>query len=169
MIPAVPIIASAVLQAIGGLAVPYLKRVLLGENQGLAGQVIDQLASAAGIPVADLPAVAKSDPGIIEQAAMAVEPDAASAWIESQRLTNESVAMDYAKEPWWAWAWRPFWMWLLAALWVHALVLQPYARVLLGQDLQPVDAGLLMTLTGVFVAFYMGGHTAKSLLAGRAK
>jgi hypothetical protein len=73
-----------------------------------------------------------------------------------------------AKEETWTWAWRPAWMWLLAFIWTYALVLRPLVNASLGASIEGIDLSVLMTLTGAYLALYMGGHTAMNIF-GRQK
>ncbi|THK38638.1 hypothetical protein EHS39_09020 [Ensifer sp. MPMI2T] len=159
-------IGAIILDVAAGLGVPYIKKILtdLTGAGPIAGEVIDAIAKEAGVTPAEIPTIAKEAPGTLESAIVKAEPAAAELWIsyvESQRLMGETIALDYEKEPWWAWAWRPLWMWLLGFLWGYVFVAQPILKAALLKDLQTVDVTLLMTVTGIFVTFYMGGHTAK--------
>lgn len=161
------VIGAIILDVAAGLGVPYIKKVLTDLTGGgsIAGEVIDAIAKEAGVDPEAIPALPKDQ---LEEAILKAEPQAAELWIsyiESQRLMGDTIELDYAKEPWWAWAWRPLWMWLLGFLWLYVLVAQPVVKALLLPDLEAVDVALLMTVTGVFVTFYMGGHTAKDWIS----
>jgi hypothetical protein len=60
--------------------------------------------------------------------------------------------------------WRPAMMWLIGFLWFNNLFLTPLlfnAILKLNVPLAPFDA--LITLTGIYLALYMGGHTLKQV------
>jgi hypothetical protein len=60
--------------------------------------------------------------------------------------------------------WRPAMMWLIGFLWFNNLFLTPLlfnAILKLNMPLAPFDA--LITLTGIYMALYMGGHTIKQV------
>jgi hypothetical protein len=60
--------------------------------------------------------------------------------------------------------WRPAMMWLIGFLWFNNLSLTPLlfnAILKLDVPLAPFDA--LITLTGIYLALYMGGHTLKQV------
>jgi hypothetical protein len=63
--------------------------------------------------------------------------------------------------PWWGWAWRPLTMWLLAFLWLWNVVILHVANAIWRIALPVTDLGLLFSLTAVYMALYMGGHTVK--------
>ena len=67
------------------------------------------------------------------------------------------------------WGWRPAFMWLLALFWAMNLVITPVflnGILGLGVPLAPFDA--LITLTGLYLALYMGGHTVLRALRERS-
>lgn len=163
-------IGAIILEAAGGLAVPIIKKIL-GERLGgaggeLAGNVIDIIAEKAGVPADEIPQVPQKE---LEGAIVAAEPEAVellSEHVESQRLMNETLKAELDKGgPTWTWAWRPGWMWLLGFVWLYALILRPLANAALAVSIEAVDLTILMTLTGVFTGLYMGGHTAKDIVA----
>lgn len=164
-------LAAILLGAAADLAVPIVKKILgdaIGGKGGeLAGHVIDTVAEKIGVPAQDIPEMIRLDPDRVEGAllsAEAVAPELVLAHVESQRLMNENLKAEQDKGgPAWAWAWRPAWMWLLAAIWTYALVLRPLVNAAAGAAIEPVDLSVLMTLTGAYLALYMGGHTAKAL------
>lgn len=157
---------AAILGVAGNLAVPYIKKILtstFGAGGKLAGDVVDQVARHLGVSADEIPSVPEAE---VADALVQVEPYAAEIWaamVQSQALTLDSIKLDYAKEPWWAWAWRPAWMWILAAVWIYALIIQPIVKAVWVPDLAFIDMSILMALTGLMMTLYMGGHTVKSV------
>lgn len=144
-----------------------LERSLGSTAGGIAGSVIDAIADQAGVPVESLD---KTDPSILGEAIKAVEletPDLIFAFVEQQKETNRLLLAEMDRGTLWTWAWRPFWMWFLAFLWAWALVVTPTVNAIVGSSVPLVDLSILMTLTGFYTAFYMGGHTVKQFTKGR--
>lgn len=163
-------IAAILLEAAGSLAVPVIKKIL-GDKIGgaggeLAGNVIDIIAGQAGVPVEKLPDV---KPAELDKAIVAAEPMAVellTLHVESQRLMNENLQAELDKGgPVWTWGWRPGWMWLLAVFWLYALILRPVVNAAFGASIEALDMGVLMTLTGLYMTAYLGGHTVKDVVA----
>jgi hypothetical protein len=78
---------------------------------------------------------------------------------QEQRHMSEILARE-DKGPWWQHAWRPAMMWLIGFLWLNNLFLTPLlfnAILKLGVPLAPFDA--LITLSGLYMSLYLGGHT----------
>lgn len=148
---------------------PLLKSVLtkhVGPLAGsVAGDVIDAVAKNAGVTVDALPSVAADDLTKAVQATEAETPEILAQWVESQKLANELQVAEMAKEPLWAWGWRPAWMWFLGFLWAWLVVMVPLANAITGARITTVDAQTLFTLTGAYLALYMGGHTVKSVFS----
>ena len=162
-------LASILLDAAGKLAVPVIKKVL-GEKLGggavgdIADKVIDVIAEKAGVPAERLPELPEP---VLQEAIIEAEPVAAEVLVqhvESQRLMNETLKAEMEQGgPTWTWAWRPFWMWLLALLWTYAFIGRPLANAAFGWTIETLDLGVLMGLTTLYVALYMGGHTVKAV------
>lgn len=142
---------------------PLVKGILEKHVGPLAGSVaetvIGTIAEKAGTTVDDL---ASRTDGQLEEAVTETEaetPELVSAWVEQQRLANELQTAEITKEASWTWAWRPAWMWLLGFLWTYSLVFRPLANAAFGASIESVDLPTLMTLTGAYLALYMGGNT----------
>lgn len=164
------LLTGILIDAAGKVGAPIVKGLLekyLGGTAGeMGGKVIDAIAEKAGVPPADLPTVPADDLGAAVQAVEAETPELVAQWVESQRLSNELMQAEMDKDGGtWTWAWRPAWMWLLAFLWTYALVLRPLANAAIGAAIEAVDVSMLMTLTGAYLALYMGGHTAKRIFS----
>jgi hypothetical protein len=162
-------IAGTILDAAAELAVPRIKTMLqekFGTGGKVAGKVIDKVAEKAGVSPEAIPKLGTDK---LQQAIIETESDSVELWelyIQSQSLMNDTIALDYKKEQWWAWGWRPAWMWLLGFLWAYQLMLQPIIRASLLPDLEMLDSADLLAVSGIFMALYMGGHTAKKVIPG---
>lgn len=164
-------IGSIVLSTVGSIAAkvgaPLIKGLVEKHAGPIAGSVtgavLEAIASKLGVPADEIP---NASPAAIERAVVEVEAESAdviAAWSEQQRLANELMTAEMTTEPVWTWAWRPAWMWLLAFLWTYGLVIRPLVNAALGSSIEVLDLGTLMTLTGVYVGLYMGGHTVKDV------
>jgi hypothetical protein len=162
------ILAGILIAAAGKVGAPLIKGVLekhLGGAAGdLAGTIIDTIAEHAGVPVDKLPDL---PPAQIEEAVRRVEeitPALILAQVEQQREANRLMLAEMDKgEAGWTWMWRPAWMYLLAFFWIWTVVVVPIVRLGTGSAVElPVDPATLMTLTGLYLGLYMGGHTIKA-------
>ena len=70
--------------------------------------------------------------------------------------------------PTWTWAWRPGWMWFFAFLWFWALVASPMINAVWMLGLPSIDLAILLSLNGLYMALYMGGHTVKAWIGRKA-
>lgn len=169
---------SAIAGILAGIAAKVgagLVEKVLGDRFGPAGgklaeTVIGEIAERAGVSPPALPELAggnAADRRIVEKAVTAVEagmPELILAHVEQQREANRLMLAEMDKEPVWAWAWRPGWMWLLALMWLCRLLVIPVADGISGGDIAgSIDISVMLTLTGYFLALYMGGHTLKDL------
>lgn len=164
------IVLSAVIAAAKRVGAPLVKSLLEkhvgGAASDIGGQIIDAIAEKADVSPVELEDVAEED---LDMAVASVEheaPELVAEYVKSQQLAVDlmKAEMDKGGDATWTWAWRPFWMWLLAALWLYGLVLRPLANAALGATIEGVDLPLLMTLTGMYLALYMGGHTVKDFV-----
>lgn len=167
MAPLIPILIGIASQ----VGAPIIKGILtkhVGEIAGSAAeQVIKTVAEQAGATPETLETV---DSTVLAQAVTTTEaqtPELIAEWVKSQQLSNELQLAEMAKEQTWTWAWRPAWMWMLAFIWFYAFMLRPIANAAFGASIEAVDLSLLMTLTGAYLALYMGGHTAKDFFAAK--
>jgi hypothetical protein len=133
---------------------------------GLAGTVIDGVAKELGVEPAAIPTLPDDD---LDKAVAAVndDPELLRLYIEQQQEANRLMLAEMDKGGTWTWAWRPFWMWLLAGFWTYALVLQPLVNAVSGGGVAAVPFDMLTTLTGAYLALYMGGHTVKTVFGGK--
>lgn len=136
-------------------------------NADIADAAVRAVASRVGV-----------EPEALPQAIEDQKPRVVDAVREVDRMTPELSAL-YQKgidlqlaelqaretEPVWTWGWRAAWMWALLGIWLWALVLQPVVVGLAAVQIAPIDISVLLQLTGIFLALYMGGHTIKSVWA----
>lgn len=164
------LLAGILIEAAGRVGAPIVKGMLekyVGGKAGeIGGEIIDVIAGKAGVPPADLPSLPADELGAAVQAAEPVAAELVLAEVEQQREANRLMLAEMDKEGGtWTWAWRPAWMWLLGFLWTYALVLRPLVNAAVGAAIEAVDVSMLMTLTGAYLALYMGGHTAKRIMS----
>lgn len=164
---------------IAGLAkeigAPLVEKIVarrLGPVGGeLAGQVIRTIAEKAGVEPDRLPNLAESDLPRLEKAIVETEaetPELVAAWTESQKLAIDLQRAEMEQGPTWTWAWRPGWMWFFAFLWAWALVASPMINALWMLGLPSIDLAILLSLNGLYMALYMGGHTVKAWIGRKA-
>lgn len=130
---------------------------------GLAGTVVDTIAAGLGVKPEE---VASADPVDLDAAVISAEhdPEILKLYVEQQRLTNDLLKAEMNKsESLWTWAWRPAWMWFLMLVWLCALIIFPLMRGMTGSNIDIPDLAVVGNLTMIFLALYMGGHTAKDI------
>jgi len=141
---------------------------VLGEQFGplggqLAETVIGEVAGRLGVEPAAIPTVPAEK---VDEAVMAVEeamPELIALW---SRGLDGQFALLQAEQQQGGWAnnWRPGWMYLLGLMWVVRLLVVPFLDSTGETALaEAMPAEIMLTLTGWFIALYMGGHTIKSL------
>lgn len=170
---------TGLLARAGALLLPLARRAGAGllarwierDNPPVLEAVVTGVAERLGVePTPEAIVAAPADD--VDQALRDVEDSRpAEAWarlaageLEAKR---ELLAREDERESWFAWAWRPFWMWLLGILWTWALLVGPIVRALWLPDLVPADLAVLLPVTALFLALYMGGHTVKAVAETR--
>lgn len=161
-----PLIALALQAGLPTIA-SILQRKLGDAGGGLATDVLNTIASRAGVKVNELEKMADDNPGRVLDAMRAVEP-----------MTPELIAL-YTKglehqftllqaeiaEGGWTAAWRPAGMWFILFLWFYQVVGLHVANAIFKIALPPCDWQYLVTFTGMYMGLYMGGHTVKDVVA----
>ncbi len=162
-----------VLEVAKRVGAPLVERVLteyMGKPTGeFAGSLTETVIDAVRDRTGDgLPrGTAKLDDAVLEVEAD-VMPDLIFAQVEQQREANRLQLAEMEKGPTWTWGWRPATMWMIAGLWLFLAAIVPLINLmlaLLGASAHVVlilDMGTLLTLTGIYMGLYMGGHTVKS-------
>lgn len=166
-------IGGAILSsAVGKKLIPILIKAGAGKlaqavgSDTLAGEVITRIGTALGTgpdPVA-IERKFEADP---EGTSLAIREVEANMPPEYWLLLSQESAGRIAlltkeqEEPWWAWAWRPGAMWLIGLFWFWMVLLVPILSMFGIRVISVVDAVTLMTLTGMYMGLYMGGHTVK--------
>tara|TARA_R110002124_G_scaffold284368_1_gene461524 strand:- start:39768 stop:40286 length:519 start_codon:yes stop_codon:yes gene_type:complete len=154
-----------VLQKVGA---PFLKKIVEGSlpppfNQ-LGGYAVDVLAERLGTEPTEDAIVARyqAEPKVVGPIISEVEasPELILAGVEQQKLTN-TLLLAEMKEPLWTWAWRPLGMYGLGVLWFWNVIALHAFNAWLKIALPPTDPFVLMQLSGLYMALYMGGHTFK--------
>ncbi|WP_333827725.1 hypothetical protein [Pararhodobacter sp.] len=161
--------SAALLAVATQIGAPLIRQVLtnrLGaQNADLATSVAEAVARRAGIGVGDLERLAEEDaPRIVDAVRQteAMMPEMIALY--AQGLEQQHALLKAEQNgPWWGWAWRPFMMWLLAFLWLWNIVILHVANAVWRIALPPTDFTSLLSLTGIYMALYMGGHTLKDL------
>lgn len=162
---------SAIGTFLGGIATKVgaeLVGRVVGDRMGpaggaLAGQVVTTVASKLGVPPSELPSqpVARVEKAVRETEAEM--PEMIELW---SRGLDHQFALHKAElqEGWFAWAWRPGWMYLLGLMWLCRLLILPIVDAMTQTSIaSAIDISVMLTLTGYFLALYMGGHTLKDL------
>lgn len=139
------------------------------DKADLADAVIREIADHAGLGPEQVEAAAEKDPVSLEEAIRTVEPMAAElVALYAQGLEGQFALLQAEqKEPWFAWAWRPMWMYLLGWLWLWHFFGLGVVNAVFRASIVAGDPVVLMQLTGLFLALYMGGHTIKDFVARR--
>lgn len=132
-------------------------------NAQLVTDVVGAVATRLGVPPDQVDTLAGAEPARVVAALREVEGMAPelialhAAALEGQYALLQAET----KGAWWGWAWRPAFMWLLAFLWLWTIVILHVANAIWRIALPPIDPGVLLSVTGIYAALYMGGHTVK--------
>lgn len=162
---ALPAILAGIAARVGAPIVKQLLERHIGSTgAAIGGAVIDAIAGKAGVAPDALPALPAEQLEAAVRAVEAESPDLVIAWARQQELANELMRAEMDKGASWNWAWRPLTMWLIGFLWFWSLVLVPALNAALGAAV-PVYLSDLTWLTTVYMALYMGGHTAKDFFS----
>lgn len=142
-----------------------LERKLGTGGADLVGNVIDAIAREAGVSPDEVEGLAASNPDVIREAVKTVEdmsPELIALY--SEGLKGQFALLEADREdPAWMRAWRPGWMYLLGFFWAWNIVFLHVANAIWKTALPPVPFNDLVSLTGIFMGLYMGGHTVKDL------
>lgn len=162
--------SAALLSVATSIGAPLIRQVLSNrigaQNTELATSVVEAVARRAGVGVPDLDRFAEDNPSRMVDAVRETE----AMMPEMVALYAQGVEGQFAllqaehKGSWWGWAWRPFMMWLLAFLWLWNIVILHVANAIWRIALPPTDFTVLLGLTSVYMALYMGGHTLKDFV-----
>jgi hypothetical protein len=161
--------STALLSLAGQVGLPILRRILEdklgGAGGSLAADVIDAVAARAGVTPDQLDAYAEDSPGVVIEAMREVErmaPELVALYASGLEYQMAVLAAEKG-EPLWVRAWRPGWMYLLGLFWLWNIVILHIANAIWKTALPVMPLEILMSLTGVFMALYMGGHTIKDI------
>lgn len=149
---------------------PMIEKLLsqkIGDAGGqLASDVIRAIAGRAGITPDEVEVVAEQTPGRVIEAMREVEraaPDMIAAYDRDVQLQLATLAAEQ-DEPLWARMWRPGGMYLIGFLWLWNAVILHVANAIFKIALPPMPWDILMGLSSLYFALYMGGHTVKDLV-----
>lgn len=157
-------IASLAIQ-IGAPVVGKILNDQLGGYGGLAVDVLQAVAKAAGVPVEDLDALAEENPPKAVDALRVVErqsPELVALYAAGLEYQTAVLQAEQA-EPLWQRAWRPAGMYLIGLLWAWNIVILHAANAIWKIALPQTPYEVLIQLTGIYAGLYMGGHTIKDL------
>lgn len=154
---------------------PFLKKLIEGSLpapwNGVGSVAIDVLADRLGAAEATADAIVEryeADPKaalpIVQE--LEANPAVILAAVEQQKATN-TLLLAEMNEPLWTWAWRPAGMWGLGALWFWNIIVLHVLNAAFKIALPPVDNGILLQLSALYMGLYMGGHTVKNFVAKR--
>lgn len=174
---------------LGGKALPKLVARKLGPEMGeLAGLAIEELGKAFGVGP-DPVVIEGRIKDVLAQPNGQATAETAVAYAEAnmsdkllaeaerwkqanvqQAQTHELLKAQLA-EGGLASSWLWVWQWVLMGLWVWAFLLVHIANALIrmlgGATVLPdLDLTVLVTLTGMYLALHMGGHTVLELMRG---
>jgi hypothetical protein len=163
--------STALIALAGQVGLPIIRRVLEerlgGAGGSLAADVIEAVAGRVGVAPEMLDAMAEDQPGLVIDAMREVErmaPEMVQLYASGLEYQMAVLAAEKG-EPLWVRAWRPGWMYLLGAFWMWNIIILHIANARWKIALPPAPWDVLMSLTGVFMALYMGGHTLKDVAA----
>lgn len=165
---------SALIAIAAQIGAPMVKRILQGQFGGvggaLAGEVVDRIATAAGVPSASLGTAAVENPDAVGAAIARVEadsPEMLALYAQGLAMQAEMARTELARESWISWAWRPAAMWGFGVLWFWNLVIIHVANAYWKIALPQTDLAVLFQLNAVYMGLYMGGHTVKDVVSTR--
>jgi len=150
---------------------PMIKSILekkLGDKGGaLAADVLNTIASRAGVRPDELEATAEANPGKIIDAMRQVEPmtpELVALYATGLEKQFDLLQAEMAEGGWKA-AWRPAGMWFILFLWFYQIVGLHVANAIWKIALPACPWEQLVTFTGMYMGLYMGGHTIKDVVA----
>jgi hypothetical protein len=144
------------------LGAPTIGAALGGPVGARVGGVLASILGVEATPQAVGDAVA-ANPGAVQSAEAAPSADLV-AWLSTHATMAASLAAsETGRESFFAWGWRPAFSWLTAFLWAWNGVLRPVVVVLTGASLEAIPYDHLVGFSGLWLAIYGGGHTAKAI------
>lgn len=163
--------STALIGLAGQVGLPIIRRVLEnklgGAGGSLAVDIIDAVAARVGTDPDQLDAMVEDQPGAVIEAMREVErmaPEMVQLYAAGLEYQMAVLTAEQG-ETLWMRAWRPGWMYLLGLFWAWNIVILHIANAIWKIALPPAPYEVLMSLTGVFMALYMGGHTLKDVAA----
>jgi hypothetical protein len=159
---------SALIAIAAEVGAPIVRRILeqkLGSaNGGLAADVVDDIARRAGVLPAEIEALAEREPDVVGQAILEVETSPELAQLYEAGLQGQfALLQSEQSEPLWARAWRPLGMYGIGFLWLWNAIILHVANAIWKIALPPMPWEVLLQISGLYMALYMGGHTLKDV------
>jgi hypothetical protein len=159
--------SAALIGAAMNVGAPLVRQILsgkIGDGQAsLLMDVVDQIAKRSGLPVSQLEQAAETDPDAILEAINQVEamaPEMIALYASGVEKQFALLTME-TDGPRWFSAWRPLWMYFLMFLWFWNIVAVHMINAVMKWAVPQIEMTTLLSLTGLFMALYMGGHTLK--------
>lgn len=154
---------AGVAAKVGATTVKAILQKHLGNNLAgtLAGKVVDEIAVKAGVPVEELEMLPEKELGAAIKETETVSPELIELWRQGVDGQFQLLQQD-GNHGFFNVFWRAGWMYLLAGFWLWRIVIVPIIDAR-GFNIEAVDYAHLLTLTGWFMALYMGGHTLKEI------
>ncbi|MBD3738591.1 MAG: hypothetical protein IE938_19315 [Pseudomonas balearica] len=161
--------ALAALAASSGIQIieQILSRKMGDAGGQLAGQVLAEIAKRAGVPVEQLEQVAQDNPDQVIDAMRETEkarPELLALFASGLQLQMAQLEAEKG-EPVWMRAWRPGGMYMLGLLWLWNVIILHVLNAIYKIALPQMPFDVLITLSGLYMGLYMGGHTAKDVVA----
>ncbi|WP_241699962.1 3TM-type holin [Tabrizicola fusiformis] len=150
------------------IGTPIIAKILndqLGGYGGLAVDVLQAVAKAAGVAVEDLDALAIDSPPKAVDALRVVErqsPELVALYAAGLEYQTAALQAEQS-DPLWQRAWRPAGMYLIGLMWFWNIVALHVANAVWKIALPQTPYDVLIQLTGIYAGLYMGGHTIKDL------
>lgn len=141
---------------------PTIGAALGGPVGAQVGGVLASIFGVEPTPDAVGGAIA-ADPGVVQKAEAAPGADL-SAWLSTHAAMAAALASsESSRDSFFAWGWRPAFSWLTAFMWFWTGVLVPIINAATHASLVGVPYDSLVGFSGLWLAIYGGGHTAKAI------
>ena len=144
------------------MGAPTIGAALGGPVGAQVGGVLASILGVEATPEAVGGAIA-ADPGAVQQAEASPGTDL-SAWLNTHAAMAAALASsETSRDSFFSWGWRPAFSWLTAFMWVWTGVLVPVINAATQAHLAGIPYDSLVGFSGLWLAIYGGGHTAKAI------
>lgn len=160
---------SALLQLAISVGAPLVEKALADKfgrgGAKLARSVLEDIAERVGVPVGGLDDHAVSHPVTVGNALVRVEAEMPEriALYADETAARVAIFEQEAQEPLWARVWRPMGMYGLGVLWFWNVIILHVVNAMYKIALPQMPFADLLTLSGLYMSLYMGGHTVKAV------